>query len=327
MSGPRVGVVGATGAVGQEMLDVLHERSFPAGDVRVLASARSVGRKVRFGGQELTVEEATPEVLGELDLALLSAGKAVSRALGPDAARRGCVVVDNSSAFRMDAQVPLVVPEINARDLDGHANLIANPNCSTIVNVMVAGPLHAAFGLRRMVVSTYQAASGAGAAGLDELMAGARGFLDGNEPEPTVFARPLAFNLVPVIGTLSGAGVTDEEEKMTRESRKILGNPDLEVVTTCVRVPVQRAHAVSTCGFFNRDVSPDAARAVLERAPGVIVAELPTPRELAGRDEVAVGRLRPVPFDGPGLAWFAVGDQIRKGAALNAVQIAEVLFA
>ena len=325
MSGVRVGVIGATGAVGRELLALIGERQFPAREVRAFASERSAGTTVSFADEELDVEVVSPAVFKDLDVALFSAGADVSRALARDAAASGCLVVDNSSAFRMDDDVPLVVPEINARALEGHGNLIANPNCTTIVNAMAVAPLHDAFGLRRMVVASYQAASGAGAAGLAELWSGTRGYLAGDEPAPEGFAAPLAFNVVPRIGATLEDGGTDEEAKMGRETRKILGIPDLEVVCTCVRVPVARAHGVAPTLWFDHPVDLARARLALEEAEGVRWDELPTPRAASGKDDVLVGRLRAVPFEERALTLFAVGDQVRKGAALNALQIVERL--
>ncbi|MEE2711199.1 MAG: aspartate-semialdehyde dehydrogenase [Planctomycetota bacterium] len=327
MSDIRVGVIGATGAVGREMLSLIQERRFPAREVRVFASERSAGTTIPFAGGDLIVEVPSEEVFGDLDLALFSAGGRVSRAFARAASRAGCMVVDNSSAFRMEDDVPLVVPEINAAALDGHRNLVANPNCTTIVNALAVAPLHDAFRLRRMVVASYQAASGAGAAGLAELMGGTRGHLEGDESPPEVFAAPLPFNVVPQIGAVGEDGGTDEEAKMGTETRKILGVPDLEVVCTCVRVPVARAHGVASTLWFERPVDMKRARAALDQASGIRWHDLPTPRAASARDEVLVGRLRAVPFDERALTLFAVGDQVRKGAALNALQIAERLIA
>ncbi|MAG56119.1 MAG: aspartate-semialdehyde dehydrogenase [Planctomycetes bacterium] len=323
MTGLRIGIVGATGAVGRELLDLLQTRAFPVGTLRLLASSRSAGTTLEFGGETVAVEEAREEVFSELDVALMSAGSERSRAWGRYAASRGCVVVDNSSAFRMEDDVPLVIPEINAAALRGHRNLIANPNCTTIVNAMAIAPLHRAFGLERMVVASYQAASGAGAAGLDELWQGARAILDGAAPAAEVFPAPLAFNVVPLIGTAAADGGTDEEAKMGRESAKILDLPNLEVACTCVRVPVPRAHGVATTAWFRDLADPGDAAQVLDAAPGVRRVDLPTPDLASGGDDVLVGRLRRAAVFDRGLSFFAVGDQVRKGAALNAIQIAE----
>jgi len=322
----RLGVIGATGAVGRELLSLIEERRFPAGEVRAFASKRSVGSKIPFAGGQLTVEEASGEVFRELDVALMSAGGDLSRAFGRGAAAMGCVVIDNSSAFRMDEDVPLVIPEINPEALDGHRNLIANPNCTTIVNALVAAPLHRAIGLERMIVASYQAASGAGAAGLRELMSGTRGHLEGDEPAPEVFGAPLAFNVVPLIGDPGPDGVTSEERKMRDETRKILEATSLEVVSTCVRVPVARAHGVASTVWLSEAVDIARVESVLGSARGLELDPLPTPRVASGSDAVRVGRLRVAEFDPRVLSYFAVGDQVRKGAALNALQIAECLF-
>lgn len=325
MSGLRVGVVGATGAVGRELLHLIDERRFPLGEIRAFASERSAGSRIPFAGGDIGVEAIEPGVFADLDLALFTAGGDLSRALGRVAADQDCIVVDNSSAFRMDDDVPLVIPEINPEALEGHRNLIANPNCTTIVNAMVAAPLHRAFGVERMVVASYQAASGAGAKGLRELMAGTRGHLDGNEPKPEVFAAPLAFNVVPMIGDPADDGVTSEERKMRDETRKILGADGIDVVCTCVRVPVARAHGVAATVWLSTEIDVGQAEAVIDEASGVSLDPMPTPRAVSGEDAVRVGRLRVADFDPRIVSYFAVGDQVRKGAALNALQISEHL--
>lgn len=329
-AGLAVAVVGATGAVGREMISLLSERRLPLRELRALASPRSAGERIPFAGGHVAVEVAGPDSFRGMDLVLFSAGREVSRALAPAAMAAGAVVIDNSSAFRLHPDVPLVVPEVNPEAIPARPRLIANPNCTTIIASLPLHALHRAFGLRRVIAATYQAASGAGARGMAELQDGVRGALGGGEPPPSVFPRPLAFNVIPWIGGGAGSGGDSEEEaKLDLESRKILGLPDLEVTATCVRVPVLRAHAVAITAFFDGDVSIAGAREALQGAPGIEVDGggdgLPTPRDAAGRDPVLVGRLRVLRFDPRGLAFFCAGDQIRKGAALNALQIAERL--
>jgi len=326
----HVAVVGATGAVGREMLATLEARAFPVASLRPLASPRSAGTSVRFAGEEVAVEVLGDASFAGIDLALFSAGARVSADTAPVAVEAGAVVIDNSSAFRRDLSVPLVVPEVNAHAIAGHAGLIANPNCSTIQLVVVLSPLHAAAGLRRVVVSTYQSASGAGQKGVDELMDQTRALLTGEDPSHQVHARPLAFNCVPQIDVLQEDGSTREEWKMRYETRRILGVPELGVLATCVRVPVLCGHAEAVSVELERPLAPEAARDLLLGAPGVEVAEedggYPTPLETAGADACFVGRLRTDSSVECGLAFWVVADNLRKGAALNAVQIAEHLF-
>jgi aspartate-semialdehyde dehydrogenase len=336
----RVAVVGATGQVGAVMRRILAERRFPAADVRFLASARSAGRRLPWAGGEVEVEVAEEADYRGIDIALMSAGKAVARGLAPRIAAAGAVVIDNSSAWRMDPDVPLVVPEVNGTDLDRiDKGIVANPNCTTMVAMPVLGPLHRAAGLRRMVVSTYQAVSGAGLAGPRELedqlaktVEGAGGLtFDGRAvefPAAATFPAPIAHNVVPLAGRLGDdLDETDEERKLRDESRKILGIPDLAVSGTCVRVPVFTGHSLSINAAFARALAVDDARAVLAAAPGVRVVDVPTPLDAAGTDDSLVGRLRRDPTVPNGLALFVSGDNLRKGAALNAVQIAEALLA
>jgi aspartate-semialdehyde dehydrogenase len=332
VSGVRVGIVGATGAVGRDFLEVLAERRFPLRALRLFASARSAGQRCDFNGETLTVEEATPAALAGLDVCLFSAGASVSRALADAAVRHGAVVVDNSSAFRMDPDVPLVVPECNAGALARlPRGIVANPNCSTIILCVALAPLHRACGLRAVVVSTYQAASGAGARAVDELFAGARARLEGRSFAPEVLPQSLAFNLYPQVDVFQADGYTREEDKMLFETRKILGLPELAVEATCVRVPVERCHSESVAVQLEREVTPEAARELFAQAPGLVVEDdpsqrlYPMPSTSTRRDAVAVGRVRPSRVFAPGLAFWLVGDQLRKGAALNAVQIAEAL--
>lgn len=329
---PRhVAVVGATGAVGQEFLDVLARRRFPLASLKLLASARTAGRTMRHCGEELVVEQLTPAAFRGIDLALFSAGGSVSKEFAPHAVAAGAVVVDNSSAFRLDPEVPLVVPEINPEAIRGHRGILANPNCSTIILCMALAPLQRAVGIRRVVVSTYQAASGAGRRAMEELRALTLARLEGRTLAPQVLPHPLAFNLFPQVDVFLDSGYTREEEKMLLESRKILGMPDLPVEATCVRVPVERCHSESVAVETARSITPGEARAVFAAAPGLVVQDdpaqrlYPMPSALAGSYEVAVGRIRPSRVFAPGLAFWVVGDQLLKGAALNAIQIAELV--
>ncbi len=339
---PVVAVAGATGAVGREMLLVLEQRGFPASQVKALASARSVGQRLAYGGAGasgtynsgegyLLVEEMTKDSFEGVDIALFSAGGSISEEYREAVVGAGAIMIDNSSAFRMDEEVPLVVPEVNPEDVLWHKGVIANPNCSTIQMVVVLSELAKLAPLKRVVCSTYQAASGAGAAGMEELYSQSREFLDGEALTVNKFAHRIAFNCIPQIDVFMEDGYTKEEWKMVVETRKILHNPDVALAMTCVRVPVLRSHSESINVEFSAPVSVGAARAALEAAPGIVVMdnpaalEYPMPGLLAGTDEVYVGRLRSDPSVEHGLALWIVADQIRKGAALNAVQIAELL--
>ncbi|OBF05257.1 aspartate-semialdehyde dehydrogenase [Mycobacterium sp. 852002-10029_SCH5224772] len=343
-----IGVVGATGQVGQVMRRLLDERDFPATSVRFFASARSQGRKLEFRGQEIEVEDAATADPSGLDIALFSAGKTMSLVQAPRFAAAGVTVIDNSSAWRKDPDVPLVVSEVNfVRDVANRARslkkgIIANPNCTTMAAMPVLKVLHDEAGLQRLVVSSYQAVSGSGIAGVEELSTQARAVVDGAEqlvhdgnavqfPAPRTYVAPIAFNVVPLAGSLvdDGSGETDEDQKLRHESRKILGIPDLAVSGTCVRVPVFTGHSLSINAEFARPLSPERARELLDGAPGVKVVDVPTPLAAAGADESLVGRIRRDPGvpDGRGLALFVSGDNLRKGAALNTIQIAELLAA
>lgn len=333
MSGLDVVVVGATGAVGREMLACLAGSSLGVGRVRALASQRSVGTTVSHGSEELVVAAADGAGLAGADLVFFAADRETSRALAPVALEHGARVIDNSSAYRLEPRVPLVVPEVNGEVLASRPPLVANPNCSTIIALMAVGPLHREFGVTRITAATYQAASGAGAAGLEELELSIARDLAGEEHAPEVFSEPLGFNVIPLIGDLDSRGHSEEEVKMQRESRKILDAPELEVSCTCVRVPVRRSHTVSIVVRMESAVDPlDAAR-VLREAAGVRVLQEragdrpPTPLAAAGRDEVLVGRIRRAFSDQQELALVVTGDQLRRGAALNAVRIAERMFA
>ena len=326
-----VAIVGATGAVGLEFLAVLERRHFPVRSLRLLASPRSAGKTLPFRGEQVPVEPLSEAGLRGVELALFSAGGSVSKEWGPKAVAAGAVVVDNSSAFRMQADVPLVVPEINAGEVAKHRGIIANPNCSTIILVLALAPLHRAAGLRRVVVSTYQAASGAGQRAMDELRAATRARLEGREPEPGVLPHALAFNLFPHVDVFLDEGYTREEDKMQLETRKILGLPGLAVEATCVRVPVERSHSEAVSVELTREIAPAAARELFAGSPGLVVEDAPEQKRYpmpllrAGKDEVAVGRIRKSRVFTPGLSFWLSGDQLLKGAALNAVQIAELL--
>lgn len=329
----NVAIVGATGAVGEEMLLCLQQRDFPVTNLRLLASARSKGRKLSFRGTEIEVEELTEDSFGGIDIALFSAGGSISKQFGPVAAAAGAVVVDNSSAFRNDDDVPLVVPEINgAAALDHPRNLIANPNCTTIVTLMAIGPLHKAFGVETIWAASYQAVSGSGAQGIHELATQMRQSVAGEEVRTKVYPRPIVSNVIPMIGPIEPNGYTQEEMKMQKEGRKILGHPTLKASATCVRVPVFRSHSVAVTASFTKPVTPAEAREVLSRAPGVRVMDdpanlvFPTPLDTTHQDDCLVGRIRTDVAMDNALALWVVGDQVRKGAALNAVQIAEVLL-
>lgn len=330
--GYRVAVVGATGLVGQHVMRVLEERRFPVSELRPLATARSAGRVVEFAGERLEVREASAETLRGADFAFFAASGDVSRELAPVAARAGTVVIDKSNTFRLDPEVPLVVPEVNGDALAGHRNLIASPNCSTIQLVVVLKPILDAFGLRRVVVSTYQAVSGTGAAAMEELEAATRAGLEGREFEPQVYPQPIAFNVLPHCDRFEDEATTLEEWKLVRESRKILGRPDLAVTATAVRVPVRVGHSEAVWLETERPADPAALREVLAAAPGVVVWDdparnlYPTPLRVAGRDEVFVGRIRRDPTAGRAFWLWIVADNLRKGAATNAVQIAEALI-
>jgi aspartate-semialdehyde dehydrogenase len=329
---PVVAVAGATGAVGVEMLRVLEQRSFPASEVRALASSRSAGRRVPFAGGELVVQEMTEASFDGVDIALFSAGAEISKRFREAAYRAGCVIIDNSSAFRMEEGVPLVVPEVNPDDAATHDGVIANPNCSTIQLVVALDPLRDLAPIRRVVVSTYQAASGAGQAAMDELYEQSGDFLGGRDFEPRTFAHRIAFNCIPQIDVFLDDASTKEEWKMVVETQKILHAPEIRLAATCVRVPVLRCHSESVNVEFDGPVSVEDARAALAAAPGITVLDdpaqqlYPMPALLEGTDDTYVGRLRRDPSVAHGLAFWVVADQLRKGAALNAVQIAELLL-
>lgn len=338
--GARVAILGATGAVGQELIRVLEERAFPVASLRLLATARSAGRTLEFRGEAIGVEPVGPGAFREVDLAFFSAGASVSREYAPVAVEAGATVIDNSSAFRMEPEIPLVVPEVNGHLLESGPRLIANPNCSTAILVVALAPLWKAAGLRRVIVSTYQAVSGAGARAMEELEDQVRAWMEGRPLEASILPyrdgtrhRPIAFNLLPQCDRFDELGYTREEWKLVHETRKILDEPDLPVTATTVRVPVLRSHSESVYLETVRPLDLAEVRRLLAEAPGVAVVDdpesqsYPTPLEASGRDPVFVGRIRRDPFVATGLNLWVVGDQIRKGAALNAVQIAEGLAA
>ena len=325
----HVAVVGVTGAVGVEMLKTLEKRDFPVGHLTPLASARSAGKTLPFQGEEHTVQELTRDSFAGVDIALFSAGGGTSADFAPVAVEAGAVVVDNSSTFRNDDTVPLVVPEINAADVARHKGIIANPNCSTTVTVIALYPLHQAFGVKRMFASTYQAVSGSGAMGIVELERQVGEISEGREVSREVYLHQIAFNVLPHVDVFLDNGYTKEEMKMVHESRKIMGLPDFQASVTCVRVPVYRAHSIAVSAEFEKPVSVEAAREAIIAAPGIDLNDdvaanaYPLPLELAGQDNCQVGRIRKDCAMENGLSFWVAGDQLLKGAALNAVQIAE----
>ncbi len=326
----RVAIVGATGAVGQEFLNLFQERRFPLTSLRLYASERSAGQAVEFSGQRYTIEALPQDGDLDADVVFSSAGGGISKAHAWAWAKSGAVVIDNTSAWRLDARVPLVIPEVNGAAALTHQGVIANPNCSTIIALLALAPLHRAFGLRRATIATYQAVSGAGAAGIAELEMQSRQALAKEPLTKRKFPHPIAFNLFSHDSAVGEDGYNAEERKLSLESRKILAAPDLRLSATCVRVPVYRAHSEAIHAEFARPVSEGEARAVLAAAPGVALVDdrttnhFPMPREATGRDEVLVGRIREDASHLGGIALFVSGDQLRKGAALNAVQIAEL---
>ncbi|WEK12386.1 MAG: aspartate-semialdehyde dehydrogenase [Candidatus Microbacterium phytovorans] len=344
-SGLSVAVVGATGQVGTVMREILAERDFPIRELRLFATARSAGTSVEFAGESIVVEDVATADPSGIDIALFSAGATGSRAHAPRFAEAGAVVIDNSSAWRMDPEVPLVVSEVNPHAIeDLPKGIIANPNCTTMAAMPVLKPLHAEAGLERLIVSTYQAVSGSGLAGAQELLGQVEAVLaqgntldlvhDGSAvdfPQPEKYVAPIAFDVIPLAGSLvdDGQGETDEEKKLRNESRKILELPDLRVAGTCVRVPVFTGHSLSIHAEFARELTPERAREILASAPGVALEEVPTPLQAAGNDPSYVGRIRADQSapEGKGLVLFISNDNLRKGAALNAVQIAELVAA
>src|SRR6266536_3577275 len=329
---PHVAVVGATGAVGVEMIRTLDRRNFRVGKLTLLASARSVGKKLKFHGDEIAIQELGRDSFQGIDIALFSAGGSISREFAPIAAQAGCVVIDNSSAFRLDDLVPLVIPEINATDIKLHAGIIANPNCTTAITLMALYPLHQAFHVKRIFASSYQAVSGTGAKAIEELERQVGQIVAGRPVTKEVYPHQIAFNVLPHVDSFLPSGYTKEEMKMENEGRKIMHHPAFRASVTCVRVPVYRAHSVAVSAEFDQPVTPEAARDVLKKAPGLDVvdkpekAEYPLPLYAAEKDNCQVGRIRQDCALENGLCLWVSGDQLLKGAALNAVQIAEELL-
>jgi aspartate-semialdehyde dehydrogenase len=329
----RVAVLGATGAVGTELLDLLESRDFPLADLRLLASPRSAGQRIPFRGESLTIEPVGDAAFQGVDLVLASAGGSVSKAWAPRILEAGAVIIDNSSAFRMDPAVPLVVPEVNPAAVDQHQGIIANPNCTTILMSLATWPLHRVRPIQRLVVATYQSASGAGARAMEEVKQQSQAILQGKAPQAEILPYPLAFNLFPHNSALNELGYCEEEMKMVNETRKIFAAPELKLTATCVRVPVLRAHSEAVNIDFGQPFPLSEARTILAQAPGVKLVEdwqanyFPMPIDASGQDDVLVGRIRQDLSNPNGLELWLCGDQIRKGAALNAVQIAELLVA
>ncbi len=329
----NVAVAGATGAVGIEMIKTLEKRNFPVKNLKLLASSRSAGKKLTFKGTDITVEELTADSFRGVDIALFSAGGDISKQFRPAVVKAGAVMIDNSSAFRMEDDVPLVVPEVNPEDIKWHKGVIANPNCTTIIMLVAVAPLHRAKKLKRLVAATYQATSGAGAKGMDELLVQTRQLLNGEAIAPKAFAHRIGFNLIPHIDVFYDNGYTKEELKMVNESRKMLHYPELMVTCTCVRVPILRAHSEALNMEFEEDVTPEEVRAILAKAPGVTLVDdpankrYPMPIDASEQYNVLAGRIRQdlSRHDKKGIDMFVSGDQVLKGAALNAVQIAELL--
>ncbi|MBO35608.1 MAG: aspartate-semialdehyde dehydrogenase [Verrucomicrobiales bacterium] len=325
----NVAVAGVTGAVGQEMLRVLEQRKFPVGQLLPLASRRSAGKRIRFKGKPVTVRELKKDSFAGIDIALFSAGGGISKQFAPAAADAGCVVVDNSSAFRMDKAVPLVVPEINPSDVAKHKGIIANPNCTTIVTLMALYPLHQVFGVKRIFAASYQAVSGSGAMGIVELDQQVKALTRGQKIKKSVYPHQIAFNALPHVDAFLDNGYTKEEMKMENEGRKIMHLPRFRASTTCVRIPVYRSHSIAVNAEFTKPVNLAAARRAIRRAPGIDLRDdvakniYPLALDIAGQDNCAVGRLRKDCALNNGLTFWVVGDQLLKGAALNAVQIAE----
>lgn len=328
----HVAIVGATGAVGVEMIKTLEKREFPVSKLTLLASARSAGKRLTFRGEPVTIQELREDSFTGVDFALFSAGGSISKQFAPFAVKSGAIVVDNSSVFRMDENVPLVVPEVNGEDVHKHQGIIANPNCTTAITLMALNPLHQAFGVKRLFASSYQAVSGTGAQAIEELQTQVADIVGGKNPVAKVYPHQIAFNVLPHVDSFLDTGYTKEEMKMQNEGRRILHLPEFKASVTCVRVPVYRAHAVAVSAEFERPVSVAEAHAVLAKAPGLNLVDdpaknlYPLPLNCAGQDNCQVGRIRLDCALENGLAFWVAGDQLLKGAALNAVQIAELLI-
>lgn len=331
MSEPHVAIIGITGAVGQEMIQCLEKRDFPIKKLTLLASAKSAGKIFSFKGKEIPVQELTLDSFDDVDIALFSAGGSISKEFAPVAAKSGAVVIDNSSAFRMDPEVPLIIPEINPEATHSNKGIIANPNCTTIVTLMGLNPLHKEWQVRGIIASSYQAVSGSGAQGIEELKNQISAINEGSSIERKVYPHQIAYNVIPQVDTFLENGYTKEEMKIENEGRKILGNSTLKASVTCVRVPVYRSHSVSVTAQFASEPDVNKARELINAAPGVSVRDepdsgiFPTPLDTTEQDECLVGRIRKDIVLENALSFWVVGDQVRKGAALNAVQIAELL--
>jgi aspartate-semialdehyde dehydrogenase len=331
MKNYHVAIVGATGAVGAELLRVLERRSFPVASLRAISSSRSAGKRLQFRGESMVVDELGEHSFDKIDIAFFSAGGEISRKYAPIARRAGAIVIDNSSVFRMEPDVPLVIPEINGEDVRGHSGLIANPNCTTAVALMAIYPLHRAFGVRRVFAASYQAVSGSGQRAINELKQQVELSVQDRPSTPEVYPHPIAFNVLPHVDAFLESGYTKEEMKMQNEGRRIMHLPTFRASVTCVRVPVYRAHSVAVCAEFERVVSVEQAREVLAKAPGLELVDeplnnrYPMPLNVAGKDNCQVGRVRLDCAFENGLSFWVSGDQLLKGAALNAVQIAELL--
>ena len=327
----HIALVGATGAVGAELLGVLERRNFPVASLRAISSNRSVGKTIRFKDQTIVVESLNDRSFDQIDIAFFSAGSGISRDYVPLAQKAGAIVIDNSPAFRMETGVPLVIPEINGRDVASHRGIIANPNCTTAVALMAIYPLHRAFGVLRVIAASYQAVSGTGARAIAELKEQVEAAAKNESIAPQVYPHPIAFNLLPHVGSFGASGYTSEEEKLQSEGRKIMHLPEFRASITCVRVPVYRAHSIAVTAEFERPVSVEEAREVLAKAPGLELVDepqnnrYPMPLHVAGKDNCEVGRVRLDCACDNGLSFWVAGDQLLKGAALNAVQIAELL--
>ena len=327
-----VAILGATGAVGQEMIKVLQERNFPVKKLIPLASARSAGKTLKFNGEDVTIQEACDQAFEGVDIVLGAAENDIAKKFAPAIVKAGAVFVDNSSAFRMDPNVPLIVPEVNPQDVAWHKGIISNPNCSTIITITAVNALNSIAPIRTMTASTYQAVSGAGAGGPVELDAEVRAMINGETYEPKIFSHQIAYNLIPQIGGESFEGYTSEEMKMQNEGQKIMHLPDLKVSCTCVRVPVMRSHSISVSCHFDVPVTVEQAREVIAKAPGCLLMDdlsnkqYPMPLNTSDQDLVLVGRIRPDLTDDNGICLWCCGDQVRKGAATNAIQIAQLLI-
>ena len=327
----KVAIVGATGAVGAELLKLLFKRNFPMESLTLLASSRSAGKEIKFEDKTFVVEEAKPECFSRFDIAIFSAGGTPSKQLVPECAKRGCIAIDNSSAFRMDPEVPLIVPEVNPHALKGHKNIIANPNCTTAISLMALCPLHREFGLKRFFAATYQAVSGTGVAAMAELESQMKAIAEGRKPEVSVYPYQIAYNVIPHVDVFLDNGYTKEELKMLNETRKILEVPTVLNSTTCVRVPVMRAHSVAINAEFEKPVSVERAREVIAAFPGAELVDdvdnkiYPVPLNFQCKEKCGVGRIRKDLAFENGLSFWVAGDQLWKGAALNAVQIAELI--